>query len=328
MDIPDLVGALTELKEKKIKRYPCTVNRASAIGKAVPMLDGCLRRGVYERTHWEEKELHDVRAQFIFDEGSEQEEIVVRQLSQAGVKIINRGQAFTIIDTRPGKTGKILLSGETDGEVVITEEAGHAKDTITCEIKSMNPNIFSQMHEFEDFKKKPWTLGYMAQIMGYMLGHNKDQGLFLLKDKSNGLVRQIHVPMDYEIGEAVLKTAEEINDHVDAGTLPERRSEIDKCEYCEFRKICIPDVNFETGVTVAQDPEFEKHLNEYWELNEASKRCQELYKKIIAPKMKATAAQTDGVLNMEIGEYLLTGKTDSRGTFRPKIRLKAEVEDE
>ena len=331
MPIPDLVGALTAFKEKKIKRYPVTVNRASSIGKAVPLLDGCLRMGVYNRTHWEEKELHDVRAQFIFDEGNEQEEIVVRDLSAAGIKIINRGKAFVIKDTRPGKTGRILLSGETDGEVVCAEEAGHATEKITVEIKSMNPNIFSQMHQFEDLRKKPWTLGYMAQIMAYMLGHNEEEGLFLLKDKSNGLVRQLHVPMDYEIGEAVMKTAEEINDHVDAGTLPERRTEIDKCEYCDFRKICLPEVNFEKGVTVAQDSEFERHLDEYFgeppagmSFKDAKKHAEDLYKKIISPKMKSSA--DGGELNMELGKYLLTGKT-SGNRFTPKIRLKSEIKE-
>lgn len=334
MEIPDLVAAVTKTKEAKITRYRSDNNRASGIGYAVPELDGCERRGVYDRTHWEQKELHDVKGQYIFDEGHAQEKQLLRDLDEAGVKIINQQQPFTLYDERPGKNRQVLLTGTIEGRIVVNEVGGHAKDTLTFEIKSMNPMIFSGMNEFEDFRKKTWTLAYMAQIMSYMLGENEEQGLFLLKDKSNGTLKQILVPLDYEMGEAVLRTCERINDHVEAGTLPERRSDVDKCEYCPHRKYCLPDVDFEKGPAVADDPDFERKLDEYMlpqdiigkTYAEIKKEADALYKKSIAPKMKVSAAGGD--LNVQLGKYLLTGKTDAKGTFRPKIKLVGENEKE
>ena len=86
----DLITPILEMKSKSIKRMPCYVNRASSLGYAVPMLDGCVRRGMYERTHWEQKELHDVNVQLIFDEGNQQEKSVLRDLDEAEINIIEQ----------------------------------------------------------------------------------------------------------------------------------------------------------------------------------------------------------------------------------------------
>lgn len=333
--IPDIVEAVTKVKEKKIVRYRNETNRASGIGYAVPELDGCLRRGVYDRTHYLEKELHDVRAQFIFDEGHSQEKQILRDMDEAGIKVINQQQPFVIKDTRPGKTNKILLSGTIEGKIVTSETGGHADELLTFEIKSMNPNIFATMNEFEDFRKKPWTLAYMAQIMAYMLGENEEIGLFILKDKSNGTLKQIPVPLDYKLGEAIMKTAEIINDHVDADTLPEKRQDVDKCWNCPHKKYCLPDIDFEVGPSVADDPALEAKIDEYFmphpqtgSLVDMKKRADDLWKKAISPKMKVSAQQNDGKLNVILGKYRLTGKTDNRGTFRGKINLESDYTEE
>ncbi len=333
MEIPNIVKAVTAVKEKKIVKYPTDVNRASSIGYFVPELEGCLRRGVYERTNWEDKEMHDVTSQFIFDEGNNQEQQVFRDLSEAGIVVINQAQTFTLYDPRNGNDKKVLLRGSIDGKISIGNVAGHAEHVITCEVKSMNPNIFSQMNEFEDFRKKPWTLAYMAQIMAYMLGENEEVGIFILKDKSNGTLKQIEVPLDYELGEAVMRTAEQINDHVDAGTLPEKIENVDKCRMCSFKKLCRPEVDWEVGPAIADDPILEQTIDQYMlpatiegSMEEIKKEAEKLYKTKIAPKLKVSAQQNNGTINIKLGKYLLTGKTASNGTFRPKIKLAPEDE--
>jgi hypothetical protein len=324
-EVPDIVSAVAAVKEKKIKRFQTTNPRASGIGYAVEMLDGCMRRGVYDITHWQEKKLHDVRGQFIFDEGDHQEKIVLADLAEAGIKVVNQQEPFQIMDKRGGRKNKVLMTGTLEGRIVTGEAAGRSTETLTFEIKSMNPNIFNVINSFEDFKKKPWTHAYMAQGMSYMLSEGEEKMIFILKDKSNGTLKQIEVPLDYELAEAVLKTAEEINDHVEADTLPNRRSDIDKCKFCPHREYCIPDVNFDVGPAVADDPDLENKIDEYMELVDSKKRADELYKKSISPKMKVSA--NGGDLNVTLGKYRLTGKTDAKGTFRPKIKLEAEVED-
>ena len=65
-----IVEKILQSKERKIKGYPVNSNRASDLG--VP----CVRYHVLNRTRWQEKALHDVGLQFVFDMGNEIEEIV------------------------------------------------------------------------------------------------------------------------------------------------------------------------------------------------------------------------------------------------------------
>ena len=192
----NLIQPILDLKATKIKRWPCYSNRASETGYAVPMLEGCLRRGVYARTNWQDRELIDAKTQLIFDEGNNQERQVLRDLSEAGIEIVEQQSAW--------EWKEYEISGHIDGSWI--------EDNIAypVEIKSMHPAIFDAVFTFEDMKKKPWTRAYMAQITLYMLHKNIDKGIFILKNKSNGDLRQITVDLDYELGEAILKTAEEI----------------------------------------------------------------------------------------------------------------------
>lgn len=320
MEIPDFVAAVTKVKQAKIKRYASHVNRASGIGYAMETLDGCMRRGVYDRTHSDQKELHDVRGQFIFDEGHNQEAQILRDLDLAGVKIIKQQTPFSMKDKRPGKEHKILLEGTIEGKIELGEEAGHATEELTFEIKSMNPNIFTQMNTFEDFRKKPWTLAYMAQMMSYMLGVGEERGLFILKDKSNGTLKQIEVPIDYDLAEEVLHTAEQINDHVDAGTLPERRNDVDKCVRCAHKAYCLPDIDFKVGPAVANDPDLENKIDRWMVVGEHKKEEKDLNDSIKA-KCKVSATQNGGKIDITLGKYRITGKITASGSISKKIML-------
>lgn len=298
----DLTIPVVEMKKSNIKRWPCHTNRASELGYAVPFLEGCLRRGVYARTHWQDREMHDVSVQFIFDEGNNQERQVLIDLASAGVQILEQQSAWT--------WGLYQISGHIDGTYI---EDGIA---YPVEIKSMSPNIFGIVKCFEDFKKKPWTRAYMAQITLYMLSKNIDKGIFILKNKSTGELRQITVDLDYDLGEACLSTAEQINTHIKNDTLPDRIDDRQKCKDCPFKLICLPEIQFGEELKIKDDPIFEKRLDRYFELKENASECEAVYE-IIRSESKESAE--NGVLNILVGKYLLTGKTDTRGAFRLKI---------
>lgn len=300
----DLTVPVVEMKKGNIKRWPCHINRASEIGYSVPLLEGCIRRGVYARTHWQEREMHDVAVQFIFDEGNNQERQVLIDLALAGIQIIEQQSAWT--------WDLYQISGHIDGTYV---EDGIA---YPVEIKSMSPNIFTAIKTFEDFKKKPWTRSYMAQITLYMLSKNIDKGIFILKNKSTGELRQITVDLDYDLGEACLSTAEQINTHIKNGTLPDRIDDRQKCKDCPFKLVCLPEISFGEELKIKDDPIFESRIDRYFELKENSSECDSTYE-VIRSESKASAE--NGVLNILVGKYLLTGKTDTRGAFRLKIEL-------
>jgi len=315
--VPNLIEAVEAQKSKKIKRSPCPNNRASSIGYAVPMLNGCLRRGVYERTHWQEKKLWEVHTILIFEEGDLQEGKVMADLQQAGYPIIEQQTPYQWEDK---ETGEVLVTGHVDGKLMCEKEGTEEHVAIPVEIKSMHPNIFAQIHTWEDFKKKPWTRSYMAQITLYMLMNNIDIGLFILKNKSSGKLKQIIVKLDYELGEACVKAAEAINQHVKEKTLPDRIDDRDVCKDCMFNHVCLPDINFGEEIQIGEDPAFESKLKEYLEIKETAKKAEKMWDEVLRPRMKASTDEK-GTLNMVLGNYHLKGKTASNGTFRPKIEI-------
>lgn len=300
----NIIDPVLEMKAGSIKRWPCHTNRASGIGYAVPMLDGCLRRGVYERTHWQDREMHDVRVQLIFDEGNNQERQVLIDLAAAGVSIIEQQSAWT--------WEPYQLSGHIDG-VYVEDGVSYP-----VEIKSMSPHIFNTVKSFDDFKKKPWTRAYMAQITLYMLSKNIDKGIFILKNKSTGELRQITVDLDYDLGEACISTAEQINEHVKNGTFPDRIDDRQKCKECPFKLVCLPEISFGEELKIKDDPILESRIDRYLELNETAKECDHIYDVI---KSESKASAENGSLNTMIGKYHLTGKTDTRGAFRLSIEI-------
>jgi len=250
----NMVEKILAYKAKSIKRYPCKSNRASSLGYFVPELGGCLRRGVYERTHWQEKELHSPQVQLIFDEGHYQEEQVLKDLAAAGVTVIEQQTMYEWKEHN--------ITGHIDGKIIDESEA------IPLEIKSMNPNIFQTMHTFEDFKKKHWTRVYMVQINIYMLMQNVDRAVFILKDKSNGSLRQIEVGLDYVLSENAIRAAETIEKHLALSTLPEQITDREVCFKCPYKILCLPDIDFGTPLKIVDDPDFEKKLDRYYEIEE------------------------------------------------------------
>lgn len=301
----DMVQAVLDFKSKGIKRYPCKSNRASSLGYFVTQIGGCLRRGVYERSHWQEKELHSPEVQLIFDEGHYQEEQVLKDLAAAGVTVIEQQTMY--------EWPEYQITGHIDGKIIYEAVA------YPLEIKSMNPNIFAQVNSFEDFKKKPWTRAYMAQIMLYMLMQGVDKAIFLLKDKSNGLLKQIIVDLDYELGEYCIKAAETINKHVAGKTLPDRIDDREVCKKCPYKILCLPDIDLGVPLKLVDDPLYEKRLNRYYEIKENADEAKKLWE-IIRTEAKSQAGEKGG-LNIVVGGYRITGKKDVRGAFRPKVEL-------
>ena len=76
-----IVDKVKDLKASRIKQWPCVSNRASELGHE------CLRYLVLMRTRWEEKTLHNVELQFIFDEGNIHEEAIINDIKKAGFRV-------------------------------------------------------------------------------------------------------------------------------------------------------------------------------------------------------------------------------------------------
>lgn len=300
----DIVSKIKEHIQNKIKRTPCHTTRASSLGYAVPELGGCLRRGVYERINWQEKELISPEVQMIFDEGNDQEKSVLRLLAESGIVIIEQQSYYEWKDYD--------ITGHIDGKILIDDKS------FPLEIKSMSPNIFESVNTFEDFKKKPWTRSYMAQITLYMLMEHEEEAVFILKNKSSGAIKQINVKLDYDLGEFCLRAAETIKKCVEKKEYPEKISDREVCKKCPFRITCMPDINFGEPLKIEDDPEFEKRIARYSELKASSKEANALYE-IIKERSKASCGDKKE-LNIMVGNYVITGKKDVAGSLRLKIQ--------
>ena len=308
-EIPDLGKAIEDMKQERIVRVPCNTIRASSLGYFVPEMGGCMKRGVYEQREWKEKKMHDVFVQYIFDEGNQQEKQTIKDLIDAGFSLVENQAPFEFKEE--GVTGTI------DGKLPLREEAGRVVESVSCEIKSMSPYIYDAINEYEDFIKYPWTNVYRMQINLYMKSTGDDRAIFVLKNKSNGQVKMIEVEYDEQLTEWGLRAAKIITMHVKNETYPEGTDDKQVCKKCPFNHICQPGVDFSEEIKVEDNPEFEAKLDRYWELKPFEKECKDLYNKEIKGSLKASA--TDGTLKMQLGKYMLTGSTDTRGVFKSKI---------
>jgi CRISPR/Cas system-associated exonuclease Cas4 (RecB family) len=267
-----IVEKIYENTARQIKQYPVNSNRASDLG--IP----CIRYHVLNRTRWEEKSLHDVGLQLVFNMGNAIEEIVLKELAEAGIKVIEQQRSF--------QWKEYQITGHIDGMVLEGEEA------IPLEIKSCSPFVFKAINTIDDLKngKYAYLRKYPTQLNLYLLMDNKPRGLFLFKDKTSGAIKEIPMEIDWALGEETLKRAEAINAHVAAGTLPDPINDDLWCGGCAYAHICLPDhigkeVEIDTGglaIILDRLDELKAARKEYDELDEIVKNAVEGKEKLLA----------------------------------------------
>jgi CRISPR/Cas system-associated exonuclease Cas4 (RecB family) len=293
-----IVEKILETKERSIKQYPVHTNRASDLGHP------CVRYHVLNRTKWEEKSLHDTRLQLIFDLGKEIEDITIRDMQDAGFKVIEQQRPFTWKEYN--------ITGTVDGKVLIDGEA------IPFEVKSCSQFVFDKLNSVEDMKngKYGYLRKYPTQLNLYLLMDNKNKGVFIFKNKQTGAYKEIWMNLDWNLGEDALKRAEAVNAHVAAGTLPDPINEDMWCNECPYAHICLPEqtgkeVEIDTGELAAvldRMEELKPILEEYDELDAQVKKAVEGREKVLA------------------GSWFITGKWMDRKSYDIPVDLKAQYE--
>ena len=294
-----IVEKILESKAKKIKQYPVNSNRASDLG--IP----CVRYHVLNRTKWQEKTLHDVSLQLIFDMGNEIERIVLKDLAESGVNIIEQQRSF--------EWKEYQITGHVDGKILDDDNKVYP-----MEIKSCSPFVFKTITSIHDLTngKYGYLRKYPTQLNLYMLMDNKEKAVFIFKDKSSGAMKEIWFDIDYQLGEETLKRAEAINKHLAAGTMPEPINQAMWCDSCAFAHICLPvqigkEVEIDTGELATMLDRMETlkpAVTEYDELDEQVKTLVEGKEKILA------------------GAWFITGKYLEKKSYDIPTELKAQYE--
>jgi CRISPR/Cas system-associated exonuclease Cas4 (RecB family) len=293
-----IIEKIIESKERKIKQYPVNSNRASDLG--IP----CVRYHVLNRTKWQEKSLHNVSLQFVFDMGNEIEEIVLKELAEAGIKILEQQRSF--------EWKEYQITGHIDGKVLFGDQI------FPMEIKSCSPFVFKAINSINDLKngKYGYLRKYPVQLNLYLLMDNKEKGVFLFKDKTSGQFKEIWMDIDYALGEETLKRAEAINTHLAAGTMPEPINDDMWCEGCPFAHICLPE---HIGKEVEIDT---TNLSEMLDRLEELKPIVKEYEEI-DDQVKETVKGREKIL---AGNWFVTGKYYDRKSYDVPAEIKSQYE--
>ncbi|KKL27664.1 hypothetical protein LCGC14_2381000 [marine sediment metagenome] len=290
----DIITPVYEQKKKRIKLYPQHVNRASQAGHP------CERYLVFCRTKWEERLLHDVGLEFIFEGGNMIEKMAERELEDAG---------FTIIEQqKPFAWKEFELTGHLDFKILNNGE------TYPVEVKGLNMFDFDKLDCIEDFfrSKKVWIKGYPAQLALYMLMDNKQLGVFYIKRTPGFRPKAIWLHLDYTFAEDILKKLERINKHVKEDTIPEPIKDYDICKYCGFLHICFPDF-VGKEIEIIDEIEIEEAIRKTEELKPAYR---EYNKQLKAWKQALTERE-----KVIVGPYLVLGKwVDKKAYSVPESR--------
>lgn len=293
-----IIEKIIESKERKIQGYPVNSNRASDLGHP------CLKYHVLNRTRWQEKSLHDVRLQQIFDLGNDFEEIVLRELAAAGVKTVEQQRSFS--------WPEYSITGHIDAQVVTDE------GIFPMEIKSCSPYVFKSINTIDDLKRGKYLYlrKYPVQLNLYMLMGAKEKGVFIFKEKTSGQYKEIWMDIDYDLGEETLKRAEVINKHVATGTMPEPcEYSPETCDECPFTHLCLPD-RIGSAPEMIDSAELEGILTRLEELKPLAKEYDVLddQKKIIL----------EGREKVLCGNYFITGKWMERKSYQVPDEIKKQ----
>ena len=281
-----IVEKVDEAKQRKIKQWPVQSNRASAVGFP------CERKLVYDRTNWQDKVLHDVGLQYIFDEGNRQEQVTIQDLQEAGFHIIEGQRPFQDKDLQ--LTGHIDFRLQIDGKVY------------PVEVKGLSPFTWDKIDTFQDFLKsnKVFIRGYASQMTLYLYLADDEEGIMLLRNKLTGRYKEISVKLDWDLADNLVKKLQRINKHIKEETLPDRMPfDSDIClKECPYRHICTPEANNPSRVAVEDDEELEAMLSRRAELEPLSKE----YVKLDA-SIKEIGKQMDRE-NLIIGDWIISRK--------------------
>ncbi|MBT9166758.1 MAG: hypothetical protein DDT19_00082 [Syntrophomonadaceae bacterium] len=285
---PDLVASVLESKERNIKNFPCKSNRASQCGHP------CEKYLVLSRTRWQEKVLHDVGLELIFEGGRMIEDMALQELREAGYQIIEQQSSFEWRD--------IALTGHLDAKVVVNGQA------IPLEVKGYQHYEFEKLNSLEDFfnSSKLWVRMAPAQLMMYMMSAESELGIFYLKDKLNYRPKVIWVELDYHYCEQIVQKLERVNRYIKEGTLPAGVDDYDICQRCAFLHICLPELKAQ-AMEIIDSQELEEKLLRREELSPLAKEYQELDKEI--KKM------VEGKEKLLVGDFLIQGKRIERKEY-------------
>lgn len=262
---------------EKTKQYACNSLWASEAAH------DCTRYLVYQQCNWEEAKQTEDDLLLIFNEGNNQEDRLLLDLQNAGIKIKDLQIQIKIAAAN--------ITGKLDCVAVVEDNNGKGA-FLPVEIKSMSDTVYNAVNTVEDFQKYPWTRKYYGQMQIYLKNDLwfYPEGYFLVKNKSTGAIKIIKdfdggntIKFNEQYWNELVKRGKEIKKYVkkikgiqsdiddiaccDEMTELEKMEEInaliaqmkypDRIEYdlkvckgCKYEHICITDLKGSIGAVI------------------------------------------------------------------------------
>jgi hypothetical protein len=291
-------------------------NRASNIGYP------CLRFNVFERLRWQDKVLQTVDLQYRFEDGDLHERGVLRDLEDAGLKVYERQRDYY--------WPKLNISAHLDCKIVIEDwmlvvappeirpllVVGR---TLPTDVKSCSRWSWEKINSVEDMRhsRMAYVQAYPGQLTMYNLFSEEQVGLFILKNKETGKLKEIWMPLDFEYAETLLKKAETINQHVATSTIPPPIPwDEDLCGRCAYGHICLNEAKRE-AIDLSDNPKLEEQLNRRAELAPLKKEYEQ-----VDEAVKDLFKQSEATRAI-VGEWLMSKHTSMR-EGKEQVRIKID----
>ncbi len=211
----------------------------------------CDRFLTWRFTRWQEQRPHDFVIESIFDQGKAAQPVVYARLEKMGYMIIRESD-------RPRQwtpRGKAVISGRIDGKLI----GFHAeKFTVprVLEVKTAQGYTWERLNTIDDVKQaeQHYVRSYAAQGNLYLLLEECSDGVMVIANKANGLLKLIPFELDYDAAEALLLRIERVQGMVEAKEDPPPIPyDFGICGRCPFGHVCFPPQNFGAGVQIFSD---------------------------------------------------------------------------
>ena len=271
MITPDIKTGIAVVLKRNKKVYQQHVNRISALD------DPCLRKLYFMRHDWDKVSETEDSLQGIFETGNILEPVIERIVSEVGQLST---PAFRIVGSQTSTNDNLLkeyqISGTIDGFLQIKEN-GEWTTVGVIDIKTMSPNIFLQVRDYETLGRYPWTRKYRGQLMLYALAHNLENCYILLVNKSNLYdMKIISFPLDMAYCDSLLEKAKTINMAIETETPPPGINDPDTCPRCHFLSFCCPEYSTGGNLEFIDNTELEAVLDRMGELEPSIAEYKEL----------------------------------------------------
>jgi CRISPR/Cas system-associated exonuclease Cas4 (RecB family) len=230
------------------------------------------------RAEWDKAKNPEQGLAGIFATGSELEPIIQRIVSQVGMSSTPRWRLIKAqSETRSELLESHQISGTIDGVLEVEKSPNEWVRAGVVDIKTMSPNIYPQIKNFEDLQKYPWTAKYPGQLMLYAKAEKEPTCHILAVNKTNLFdMKFISFPVDEDYVKTLLEKADKVNQAIVAKAPPDGINDADECSKCPWYSFCCPPLTTGQELTISEDEELAGLLDQIAELDTMGKMWESL----------------------------------------------------